>query len=132
MSKKNKKKIILVEIKKTSYFLGPFWVKYKIIAADTSYKKEKKNWEIPYHFFHLLFGCRTANVGSLSRGQGNVNDLMLICAYIQLSILSSPGARNEIGFLSPAECLVKFAPGTFRFICSFLDWKSLSWVSKII
>ena len=42
MSKKNKKKIILVEIKKTSYFLGPFWVKYKIIAADTSYKKEKK------------------------------------------------------------------------------------------
>ena len=95
-------------------------MKYKIIAADTSYRKEKKLRDT-LSFFSSTIWLSHSQRWVISRGQGNVNDLMLIFAYIQLSILSSPGARNEIGFLSPAECLVKFALGTFRFICSTLD-----------
>ena len=40
---------------------------------------------------------------------------MLITAFVNFSLESHQEPRNEVGSLSPAEDLVEFEPGTFRF-----------------
>ena len=64
-------------------------------------------------FFKLLFGCPTANFGPLSRGQPDSPDVNHCVLHIQPEGHREP--HSEVGFLSPATCLVGFELGTFRF-----------------
>ena len=70
-------------------------------------------------FFYLLFGCPTANFGPLSRGQPHSPDVNHCVLHFRPEGHREP--RNEVGSLSPAERLVGFEPGTFRFLLQRLN-----------
>ena len=65
-------------------------------------------------FFQILFGSLTANLGCHYWG-GSLTHPMLITAsfYVCPKVHWEP--PNEVGSLTPAEHLVGFDPGTFRF-----------------
>ena len=51
-----------------------------------------------------------------SQFQGDsLTNPMLITVFVQVWLKGHQEPRNEVGSLSPAECLVGFEPGTFRF-----------------
>ena len=70
-------------------------------------------------FFKLLLGCPTANFGPLSRGQPHSPDVNHCVFHFRSEGHQEP--RSEVGFLSPAEHLVRFEPGTFRFLLQRLN-----------
>ena len=74
-----------------------------------------------YFFFYLLFGCPTANFGSLSRVQHhspNVNHCLL--SMFDPKVTNC----NEIRSQSPIKHLVGFKPGTFPSINKALTHES--------
>ena len=65
-------------------------------------------------FFWLLFGCPTVNFGPLLREQPDSLDIN----HFVFTFLTRRGHReshSKAGSLSPAQCLVGFEPGSFRF-----------------
>ena len=50
-----------------------------------------------------------------------INHPMLIIAFLHIQPEGHREPRNEIGSLSPAEHLVEFEPGTFRFLLQHLN-----------
>ena len=65
-------------------------------------------------FLKLLFGYRTANFGSLLRGQPHLPDVNHCVLHFR-----PEGYRescNEVGSLSLAKCLVGFEPGSLQFL----------------
>ena len=71
-------------------------------------------WKNLIFFFQILFGSLTANLGCHYWG-GSLTHPMLITAsfYVCPKVHWEP--PNEVGSLTPAEHLVGFDPGTFRF-----------------
>ena len=65
-------------------------------------------------FLQLLFGCPTANFGPLSRGQTHSPDVNHCVLRLRPEGHREP--CSEVESLSPAERLVGFEPGTFRFL----------------
>ena len=80
-------------------------------------------WKIIFRFkvffFKLLLGCPTANFGPLSRGQPHSSDVNHCVFHFRPEGHQEP--RSEVGFLSPAEHLLRFEPGTFRFLLQRLN-----------
>ena len=80
-----------------------------------------KDWK---HFFlmksvflfiyYVLFGCPTANFGPLPRAQPHSPNLNH-SVYVSFLPKGHWKPHNKIGSLNPAEHLVEFEPGTFRF-----------------
>ena len=65
-------------------------------------------------FFHLLFGCPTANFRVLSRGQ--LQSPKCNHSVLSISTRRSPEPSNKVRFRSPVEYLMGFEPRTFRLI----------------
>ena len=59
-------------------------------------------------------------------------ELMLITCVLRIRPEGQQKPRNEVGSLSPAERLVGFEPGTFRFLLQRLNWITLFKVSYVI
>ena len=59
-------------------------------------------------------------------------ELMLITCVLRIRPEGQQEPRNEVGSLSPAERLVGFEPGTFRFLLQRLNWITLFKVSYVI
>ena len=59
-------------------------------------------------------------------------ELMLITCVLRIRPKGQQKPRNEVGSLSPAERLVGFEPGTFRFLLQRLNWITLFKVSYVI
>ena len=59
-------------------------------------------------------------------------ELMLITCVLRIRREGQQKPRNEVGSLSPAERLVGFEPGTFRFLLQRLNWITLFKVSYVI
>ena len=62
-------------------------------------------------FFRVLFGFRTTNSGLLSRGLHPSQDIN--CVLFEFWLKNDQEPRNEVEFLSPAACPVRFEPKTF-------------------
>ena len=75
-------------------------------------------------FEHLFFfNCYLAVPRpTLGHSQGDsLTNPMLITAFLHVRPEGHWEPRNEVGSLSPAECLVGFEPGTFRFLLQHLN-----------
>ena len=92
------------------YFLSNFF----IFSSNERPSKTMKNV-----FFYLLFGFPTANFGPLSRGQPHSSNVNHCSLHFQPQGHREP--RNKVGSQSPAEHLVGFEPGTFRFLLQHLN-----------
>ena len=66
------------------------------------------------YLFKLLFGCPTANFGSLLRGQSHSPDVDHCVLHFRPE--GHRESHNGVAFLSLAECLVGFEPGNFQFL----------------
>ena len=67
----------------------------------------------------MLFGCPRPTLGHC---QGDsLTNRMLITAYVHIRPEGHWEPRKEVGSLSPAERLVDFVPGTFRFLFQYLN-----------
>ena len=80
-------------------------------------KLRKKQSLLFEDFFYLLFGCPTANFGSLSRGI--LTNPMLITAFYLFRPEGHREHHNEVGSQNPAEHLVRFEPGFALFQTSY-------------
>ena len=56
-----------------------------------------------------------------SRGDSLTNPMLITAFFIHIRPEGHRGPRNKVGSLSPAERLVGFEPGTFRFILQRLN-----------
>ena len=68
--------------------------------------------------FFFLFNCFLAVPRpTLGHSQGDsLTNPILITAYVRIRLEGHREPRNQVGSLSPAERLVGFKPGTFRFL----------------
>ena len=80
-------------------------------------------WEWQRRVFLFFLNCYLAvPQPTLGHSQGDsLTNLMLITAFVQLQPKGNWEPRNEVGSLSPAECLVGFEPGTFWFWLQHLN-----------
>ena len=77
------------------------------------------NWWIDFFFFNCYLAVPRPTLGH-SQGDSLTNPL-LITVFVYIRPEGHREPFNEVGSLSPAECLAGFEPGTFRFLLQCLN-----------
>ena len=82
-------------------------------------EKDCSSKSINFFFFNCFLAVPRPTLGH-SQGDSLTNP-MLITAFVHIRPEGHREPRNEVGSLSPAEHLVGFEPGTFRFLLQRLN-----------
>ena len=95
-----------------------WWI---LTRALSNFKNVYFDWFLLCEVYIYFFNCYLAVPRpTFGHSQGDVNP-MLITAFVHVQPKGHREPRNKVGSLSPAERLVGFEPGTFRFLLQRLN-----------
>ena len=88
-----------------------------VVCLKVKKQKFVCQWSFSLHRIYFFNFYLTVPLPTLSHSHGDsLTDLMLITAFVRVWPEGDRELPNEVGSLSPAERLVGFEPGTFRFL----------------